>query len=436
MGRGDMGEVEPTNDPLASVLPDPSVLAGLVGYLDQTVMVVRRDWSVAADLGPPGGILGYGSAAGQHPFSSLHPDEVERVSAAAQEIMESQPGARHDMEVTLQRADGGFGRFAVTLHNRFDHPELAGVVVVCRPLREIGQVRTAPLTASQTAPLTERDRGVDVAIETLGAHLPIGLVLLDSGGDLVYANSTALDLLDTDVDTLTKGEVPASIAAVDRDEILRILHRLRTSPGRESIICASLGAEHRLLSGTFVSRAASGSEGAVQFVIVTVEDVTHRLARERHLEHRANHDSLTGLPNRAWLLDHLHERLAAALPTLVAYIDLDGFKAVNDRSGHAAGDDMLIEVATAVSSSLAAGERMARVGGDEFVVVSATVQTADDLRGRIRAAVAGLDSAVSEQVGVSIGFASARAGDQPWDLLGRADEAMYGDKRRNDAPGT
>jgi diguanylate cyclase (GGDEF)-like protein len=171
----------------------------------------------------------------------------------------------------------------------------------------------------------------------------------------------------------------------------------------------------------------------VQYVIITVEDVTHRHARERHLEHRANHDSLTGLPNRAWLLDHLDERLAAGARLDVAFVDLDGFKAVNDRLGHAAGDDLLAEIGEALRVAMVDGETVARVGGDEFVVVGDHHDPVerDDLRARIRKAVEGTTGAALHDVGVSVGITASEPGDQPWDLLGRADAAMYGDKRRN-----
>jgi diguanylate cyclase (GGDEF)-like protein len=413
-----------------SDVPAPEVLVRLLPYLDMSVMVVQRDWTVSADLGPPGGVLGRGNAAGGHPFRSMHPDDVERIAGHAQRAMESEPGWRGSFEVRAQRGDGSYGLFDVELHNRLDDPVLHGIVVVSRPLPD-PQPADAPSLPAEVA-----------ATVQLGAgdHLPIGLLLLDAEGDVVFVNQTAADLLGTDRDTLLDGFVPEGFAAVDREEILAILHRLRAAPGRESFTAALLGDSPRLLSATFVSRAGEGTGDRVQFVVVTLEDVTHRLAHERNLEHRANHDSLTGLPNRSWLLDHLHERLAAASTVLVAFVDLDGFKGVNDRGGHAAGDHLLAEVAGALASGLGPGEAVARVGGDEFVVVAGTDPlppdgpdlAADALRRRIRAAVLGVPGAAREAVGVSIGITRSRPGDQPWDLLGRADAAMYAHKRRQE----
>jgi hypothetical protein len=267
-------------------IPAPEVLARLVPYLDMSVMVVRRDWTVAADLGPPGGVLGRGNATGGHPFRSMHPDDVERIAGYAQRAMESDPGWRGSFEVRAQRGDGSYGLYDVELHNRLDDPVLQGIVVVSRPLPD-PQPGDAPSLPAEVA-----------ASVQLGAgdHLPIGLLLLDSEGDVVFVNQMAVDLLGTDRDSLLDGFVPAGFAAVDQEEILAILHRLRAAPGRESFTAALLGDAPRLLSATFVSRAGEGTGDRVQFVVVTLEDVTHRLAHERHLEHRANHDSLTGCP--------------------------------------------------------------------------------------------------------------------------------------------
>ena len=420
---------EPTEAALSDI-PAPEILARLVPYLDMSVMVVRRDWSVSADLGPPGGVLGRGNATGSHPFSSMHPDDVERVAGYAQRAMESAPGWRCSLEVRAQRGDGSYGLFDIELHNRLDDPVIQGVVVVSRSLPD-PQPADAPSMPAEVA-----------ATVQLGAgdHLPIGLLLLDSEGDVVFVNQMAADLMATDRDTLLDGFVPSGFGPEDEAQIREIIRRLRVAPGRESFTAALELDPPRLLSATFVSRAGEGTGDHVQFVVVTLEDVTHRLAHERHLEHRANHDSLTGLPNRSWLLDHLQSRLRSGQALLVAFVDLDGFKAVNDRGGHALGDDLLAEVAVAIQSSLHSDESAARVGGDEFVVVApagaasppASLDEEATLRDRIRAAVLTNPGAIREQVGVSVGITRSRPGDEPWDLLGRADAAMYAEKPKND----
>lgn len=434
---GDGPNVPKAAEASAEDLPSPQILARLVPYLTQSVMVVRRDWTVAADLGPPSGVLGRGNATGLHPFSFMHPDDVERISDFANEAMRTEPGWSGSAELRAQRGDGTYGRFRIDLHNRLDDPILQGVVVVSHQLPSDQE-----LTPSFPAGITP-----DVDMGAVGDHLPIGVVMLDHDGHSVFANRTACELLGTPEVVMQRERMPEGLADVDQEEVLAIFARLRRSPGRESFTFAITSDKPRLLSCTFVSRSGGGTDGAVQFVIVTLEDVTHRLAYERRLEHRANHDSLTGLPNRSWLLDHMHERLDAGTPLLVAFIDLDGFKGVNDQLGHAAGDDVLAEVAQAFKACLRADETVARVGGDEFVVVAergAARDTSDvapafepaelnaeDLRQRLRGAVAALPIARRHEVGVSIGVTASRVGDQPWDLLGRADAAMYAEKHRD-----
>ena len=98
--------------------------------------------------------------------------------------------------------------------------------------------------------------------------------------------------------------------------------------------------------------------------------MTQRLAEQSDLEARANHDPLTGLLNRAALHALLDDRLARAVPTMVAYLDLDGFKAVNDTWGHERGDQLLAAVAGALDDACGPDDRISRLGGDEFVVVT------------------------------------------------------------------
>ncbi|MFG1608526.1 diguanylate cyclase domain-containing protein [Actinoplanes sp. NPDC049265] len=153
------------------------------------------------------------------------------------------------------------------------------------------------------------------------------------------------------------------------------------------------------------------------------------------LAHRAAHDQLTGLVNR----QELHHRLTAALARgsdggpVVHFLDLNGFKPINDRYGHAAGDQVLVEVAGRLRATVRATETVARLGGDEFVVVSPTVADAAGLTERLRTTIGepiALDQESSVQVAVSIGVAFAGALEQPTSdaLLAAADAAMYYEK--------
>ncbi len=163
-------------------------------------------------------------------------------------------------------------------------------------------------------------------------------------------------------------------------------------------------------------------------------------AHVRAIEHRAIHDELTGLPTRS----ELSRRLEAALSDAyrrdavvgVLFLDLDGFKAVNDSMGHKAGDELLRRFALRLSASVRAGDVVARVGGDEFVVVSvglnndrAVRTVAEHLRMVFETPIALTDGEVNIVPSIGVAVASRRHPALADDLLTHADQAMYRAKR-------
>jgi diguanylate cyclase (GGDEF)-like protein len=168
----------------------------------------------------------------------------------------------------------------------------------------------------------------------------------------------------------------------------------------------------------------------------------HNELREANaaLARAATHDPLTGLPNRVLFHSHLSQCLARAGRNggmvAVLFIDLDDFKGVNDRFGHAAGDRLLRAVADRLQRTLRTGDAVARMGGDEFTVVLADAQSetaAAQVAERLRAAIAqpvelGGDVVVpGASIGIACGEGSRVSAD---DLLRQADLAMYRDKAR------
>jgi diguanylate cyclase (GGDEF)-like protein/PAS domain S-box-containing protein len=120
------------------------------------------------------------------------------------------------------------------------------------------------------------------------------------------------------------------------------------------------------------SNTVLDENGDVQLLISLFEDITDRRTMTEQLMHQATHDPLTGLPNRALLLDRLDALLAAAGPDDrlgICFLDLDGFKGVNDTLGHQAGDRLLATIAHRLAGVVEAGNLVARLGGDEFVIL-------------------------------------------------------------------
>ena len=177
-------------------------------------------------------------------------------------------------------------------------------------------------------------------------------------------------------------------------------------------------------------------------------DVTELRRLERELEHRANHDSLTGLANRERLCIELQSTIDHATQTshgvALLYLDLDGFKVVNDSGGHEAGDHLLREVAQRLQQGVRQNDLVARVGGDEFVVLlpgcrdaKAAKAVADTLREHLTAPFRLPDGVF--QLDASIGIACFPTDGTSADtLLAHADRAMYAAKRERsqlaDAP--
>ena len=229
----------------------------------------------------------------------------------------------------------------------------------------------------------------------------------------------------------------------------------------QCIVPQSLRADHRAgirryletREGAFIGRRvetvgmrSDGSEFPIELAIHAIElggrpaftayarDITSRKAMEARLEHQALHDSLTGLANRDLFMDRMDHALARTDRSdgchSVIYVDLDGFKSVNDELGHAAGDELLIETGRRLRDGVRPGDTVARLGGDEFAILLEDTDeplaacVVERILQELGRAVRLRDKEVALQA--SAGIASSAAGRIGADeLLRRADEAMY-----------
>ena len=180
--------------------------------------------------------------------------------------------------------------------------------------------------------------------------------------------------------------------------------------------------------------------GAITGFLGISRDITEQRATEERLTYMAHHDPLTNLPNRALFFDRLGMAMARALredsALALLYIDLDGFKEVNDLQGHAVGDHVLRKMANRLRQSVREVDTVARIGGDEFTVLVTGVrgpEAVSSVAEKLLQALAAplrLDNGREVRLGASIGVAlypaDAQTGDE---LLRRADQAMYRAKR-------
>ncbi|MCU0282478.1 MAG: EAL domain-containing protein [Candidatus Nanopelagicales bacterium] len=181
-----------------------------------------------------------------------------------------------------------------------------------------------------------------------------------------------------------------------------------------------------------LSPAASGAPD-VAAALVVLHDVTEHRRAEQHLDRAARHDPLTGLINRAELLRRLGAVDASTDGPVIAvvFLDLDGFKLVNDTRGHQVGDELLVAVARRIRAAIRPEDALARIGGDEFVVICPRLEQAQDARAVAERVRATLDQPLSvegrsHRISMSVGIATAAADAvDPTDLLRQADMAMY-----------
>jgi diguanylate cyclase (GGDEF)-like protein/PAS domain S-box-containing protein len=275
----------------------------------------------------------------------------------------------------------------------------------------------------------------------------IGLALADLSGRYVRVNQTYAELVGREPEDLVGAALTAVLHPDDRsgdDAPARLLSGREPALQTEERYLHAEGRVRWVLHGVTV---VPGPDGRPAWFAVSAQDITERRRAEQDLRdlaavlsERAVRDPLTGLANRVLLEERLRAALArdarSGRGTGLLFLDLDGFKEVNDRHGHDAGDAVLQAVAGRLTAAVRPSDTVARLGGDEFVVLveGAEPGDVDPLVARLRVAVrrpVQLPDVGSVTVGVSIGAAWCRRGecDAPA-LLRRADEAMYLDKGR------
>jgi diguanylate cyclase (GGDEF)-like protein/PAS domain S-box-containing protein len=186
---------------------------------------------------------------------------------------------------------------------------------------------------------------------------------------------------------------------------------------------------------TVVENRVDSADDGPPFLLMHAQDTSERRYREQELSQRAHFDDLTGLANRHTLLRELETVVLRAQaeprPSALLFCDLNHFKPVNDRFGHAAGDRALREVAERLLGQVRTDDMVGRLGGDEFVVIASGVTEVEarDMADRIRAELTRPLTTVQASIGVSIGVATIDGDDEPVEvLLQRADDAMYAEK--------
>jgi diguanylate cyclase (GGDEF)-like protein/PAS domain S-box-containing protein len=261
------------------------------------------------------------------------------------------------------------------------------------------------------------------------------VTVVDRSGTVLYQSRSSEPLLGFDADAmvgrpLTDFVVPAHAAdltavlrgvASDADRVQTVQSTWRHASGREC--------QMEITLTNLLANAAVGG------LVLNTRDVTDRINLERQLTHQAFTDSLTDLPNRALFKDRLQHALArragSSPPMAVYFLDLDGFKGVNDTLGHSAGDDLLVEVAARLRTVVRPSDTVARFGGDEFAILVDDLGEGEDgtaLAQRVCDAIAAPILLDGSEVHISASIGIAHREDPSIDaeqMLRNADLAMY-----------
>ena len=301
------------------------------------------------------------------------------------------------------------------------------VLALARMWRLVDQVRL----------LTEQ-RGHD-RLAAMVEHSSDVVMLADQTGRVSYASPGLRATLGYNPESWVGRHLLEVITAEERDTAMRQFERLVDfgNGGTVEFEATLSHADGQQRKATVVVANLVGG-AAVDGIVATFRDVTEQRNLERQLSHRAFHDELTGLANRALFLDRMDHALRVtrpeADPVVVLFVDLDDFKSVNDALGHAVGDQLLKTVADRIRRAAGTGDTAARLGGDEFAIlledrggIDRAIDVAERLLDSLRepVSIAGYDVAVLASVGVAV----ATPGMNTTSLLRDADIAMYEAKR-------
>jgi diguanylate cyclase (GGDEF)-like protein/PAS domain S-box-containing protein len=259
----------------------------------------------------------------------------------------------------------------------------------------------------------------------------MALVRLDDGR-MIDVNQSLADMLQRETGEL----VGCTLREFTHPDDVRAAqpHRARLELG--IVDSFRIDQRYRRRDGEFIwarTRVSTTEDDGMMLAITHIEDVTEQRRAAEQLRYAARHDELTGLPNRSYLMDLLHDRMATAGigEVAVLFVDLDQFKVINDSLGHAVGDQVVQIVSERLRSALRDDDDLARFGGDEFIVMLSgePLDVAERLRQAVRPPVT-----IGEHelfVTASIGYSTNHEpGMTPNDLLRDADAAMYRAKAR------
>ncbi|MDP2833527.1 MAG: EAL domain-containing protein [Pseudomonadota bacterium] len=309
--------------------------------------------------------------------------------------------------------------------------------------------RAAEEGSDETAELAHSLNEMTRAIQHSQANMRLAASVFEHAREGIMITDTAGNIVDTN---------PAfsQITGYAREEVLgktpRVLGSDRHDPAFYSDMWRAIR-EQGYWIGEIWSRRKNGEEypehlsiaslrdpaGSISHYLGVFSDISLAKQQEQQLQHLAQHDALTGIPNRVLLADRMRQAIAQASRSgdllAVGYLDLDGFKPINDTYGHEAGDRLLVEMARRISEALRSGDTVARLGGDEFVFLLQGLKDLAECEITLNRLLHAINQPVPlngqmVNLSASIGVSLYPSDDEdPDTLLRHADQAMYAAKQ-------
>ncbi len=362
---------------------------------------------------------------GRSAFDLVHPDDVGAAAESLATASTSGPGIKQPIELRVRDADGGWHPVEIITSNLLDEPTVRGLVVVARDL-------SARADGLEVAAVERR------RFERVFDQSPIGLALVGPDDRIVRLNDALARLGARSQADLAGSPLADLPVEDDRDRFGEFLAGCDAAADPDPIEVRVVDVDERVRwVRVSISPVGSGPDEA-EYSVFRAEDVSEEHALREQLLYAATHDDLTGLLNRTGfhsVYDHVVERdRSSAGAAALVFVDLDDFKEVNDRHGHEVGDQLLEVVAGRIRRTVRTSDAVARIGGDEFLVLLDPLSeptAASDLAGRVLAAVREpVELSVGVvRVGASIGVTPVRSGEPLSAGLNRADSAAYDVKR-------
>lgn len=412
-----------------SQFDESGVLSTLLNNLDGMVFRYRNDSQSSMELVSAGcqKITGYPSDhaiyLSRHSYERLcHAEDLARVRASVGDALrQHQP---YEVEYRILHASGEsrwlWERGVGVYHAGGGLAAIEGLISDITTRKQADQV---------TLEVERRYRSiVENAIEGIFQSTPQGYISVNPALVRIYGYDSPLQLMAE----LRQIETQLYVEAERRQQFMQLMEQQGSVTNFESRVYRK---DRCIIWISENARSVCDDAGAILFYEGTVEDITERKLHEAEIEHRASHDMLTGLPNRALLYERLQQGIMQARRheerLALAFLDIDQFKYINDSLGHQAGDQLLQLMSERLLACMRDSDTVARLGGDEFVLILKYHADADELDSvmqRIRSSVSrpcrieGRELTVTCSIGISM---YPGDGEQADVLLKNADAAMY-----------